>query len=126
MFDPRSRPELPGDPHEEEGIADKIPARETLRLLGQAIDPFKAPSLHPRRRARDVARKKIEQGPDAYAEGAARRSQVLLDEELLSGIAHRHQQDIGLGPANEINDFGNRVVIEVAVVTPNKCMLRAQ
>ena len=76
--------------------ADQVAPREAAWLLRQTIEPFEPPSLHPGHRARHIAGKEIEQGPDANAEGAPCRRQMLLDEQLLLGIAHRHKQDVGL------------------------------
>ena len=90
-----------GDTRQEQRNADQVAPREAAWLLRQAIEPFEPPSLHPGLRARHIAGKEIEQGPDANAEGAPRRRQVLLDKQLLLGIAHRHKQDVGLRLAND-------------------------
>jgi hypothetical protein len=116
---------LPQDPREERRNADEVAPGETPRLLRQPIAPFEPPPFHPRRRTRHVAGKEIEQGPDANAEAAPCRSQVLLDKQLLFGIAHRHKQNVSLRLANELNELRNLAVIEMTMVTTNKLMFRA-
>ena len=91
----------------------------------ERIEPFKTPSLHPRRRARNVAGKEVEQRSDANPDGAARRRQMLSDEKLLLGIAHRHEQDIGFGAANALDNLGELARVEMAVLTTDDRLLWA-
>src|SRR6185437_11264461 len=43
----------------------------------------------------------------------------------LLGIAHRHEQDVGLRPANTADELRNLVRIEVAMMATDDHMLRA-
>ena len=100
--------------------------REAARLLQQAIDPFKPPTLHPERRARHIAGEEVEQSADADAETTTGRGEMLVEEQLLLWIAHGDKQHIRLGATNEIGDLGRLAVIEMAATTANHFVPRAQ
>ena len=122
---PRTGQPLARNPGKEQRDADEVATGQSARLLAQTIEPFKTPPLHPRHRARNIAGKEVEQSSDADPDNTTRRGEMLLDEEFLLRIAHRHEQDIGLGAANVLDNLGELAGIEMAVMATDNRVLRA-
>jgi hypothetical protein len=91
---------------DESRIANQVSSPHSAGLAHQAVKPFKTGALHPSRRANRQPAYVIEASSYAKREANSRTDKLRRYPFLLSGRAHRYEQQIG---AASLDRIGGRV-----------------
>ena len=101
---------------EEHGVSDQIPPPQPLGLKDEPVDPLTTQRADPIRCARHAAGDEIKQCPNTKKERGTGVYSVSRDPKLLQRIAHRYQNNIGIGGPDCGADPGVVARCDIAVM----------